>query len=57
MALLLRGSYIVKRARGGTLVRGRPDFFLLAKMLVCPHHLLMIEVSLKYPNLRILIGF
>ena len=26
-ALLLRGSYIVKLARGETLVRGRPDFF------------------------------
>ena len=26
-ALLLRGSYIVKPARGETLVRGRPDFF------------------------------
>ena len=32
MALLLRGSYIVKRAEGGTLVRpGSPRFFFVSK--------------------------
>ena len=38
MALILRGSYIVKPARGEKRVQGHRTEFLLVKMLVCPHH-------------------